>query len=126
MFANGLKQKMYTLRAYFNLFLFLTWLGKIYQWTLLKAYLLQIKKNAVLVVVDCLTKYGHFLALKHPFTAKDVAELFLREVYRLHGLPRTIIFDRDTIFTSHFLQHLFRSMGTKLTLSSAYHPHTDR
>lgn len=72
-----------------------------------------------------LTKYGHFIALKHPYTAKDIADLFLKEVHRLHGLPKTIVIDRDPIFTSQFWQQLFKSMGTKLTMSTSYHPQTD-
>lgn len=82
-------------------------------------------KNAVLVVIDRFTKYGHFLAIKHPFTAQDVADLFMKEIYRLHGLPSTIILERDACFTSQFWQHLFKSLGTKLTMSTAYHPQMD-
>jgi hypothetical protein len=81
--------------------------------------------NAILMIVDKFSKFAHFIALKHPFTAKTVAQLFL-DVYRLHGLPKSIISDRDKIFTSLFWQSLFKAAGTSLRLSSSYHPQTDR
>jgi hypothetical protein len=58
------------------------------------------KYNAILVVVDKFTKYGHFLAIKHPFIALQIAQLYMNQVYKLHGLPKTIILDRDRVFTS--------------------------
>jgi hypothetical protein len=54
----------------------------------------------ILVVVDKFYRYAHFLPLKHPFTALSVATLYVKEVYRLHGLPMVIVSDRDPIFTS--------------------------
>lgn len=81
--------------------------------------------NAVLVVIDKFTKFGHFIALKHPFSAQTIAKLFLDQVYRLHGMPTAIVSDRDKIFTSTFWQTLFRLDGTELRLSTAYHPQTD-
>ena len=81
--------------------------------------------NAILVVVDKFSKFAHFIALKHPFTAKTVAQLFLDHIYCLHGLPTSIISDRDKIFTSQFWQALFKVAGTSLRLSSSYHPQTD-
>ncbi|KAH1034725.1 hypothetical protein GYH30_054917 [Glycine max] len=81
--------------------------------------------EAVLVVVDRLSKYSHFILLKHPYTAKSIAELFVKEIVRLHGIPTSIISDRDPLFVSHFWMELFKLQGTKLKMSSAYHPETD-
>ena len=57
-------------------------------------------KDVILVVVDRLTKYAHFLSLSHPYSASSVATLFLDNIFKLHGLPTTIVTDRDRIFTS--------------------------
>ena len=76
--------------------------------------------NAILVVIDKLTKYGHFLPLSHPFTALQVAQLYLANIYKLHGLPTTIISDRDRIFTSNVWQELFKLADTQLAMSSSY------
>jgi hypothetical protein len=81
--------------------------------------------NYILVVVDLLTKYAHFVALRHPFSASGVAKAFFHNVYRLHGLPCAIISDRDRIFTSHFWSELFKLANVRLCRSSAYHPQSD-
>ncbi|GJP42097.1 hypothetical protein CLOM_g1688 [Closterium sp. NIES-68] len=82
--------------------------------------------DAILVVVDRLTKMAHFIACQQTITAEQTVQLFLTNVIRLHGLPSAIISDRDPKFTSNFWRHLWDQFGTKLQFSSAYHPPTDR
>lgn len=82
-------------------------------------------KTAILVVVDRLTKHAHFSALSTPFTAPQVAAVFVRDIVRLHGFPSSIIYDRDPIFLSAFWKEIFHLQGTTLAMSSAYHPQTD-
>lgn len=82
-------------------------------------------RNAILVVVDRLSKYAHFLALAHPFTIKIIAEKFVEGVVKLHGMSKSINSDSDPIFVSHFWREFFNLSGTKLNMSSSYHPETD-
>ena len=82
-------------------------------------------KDTILVVVDRLSKYAHFLALAHPFTAAVVAQLYFEHIFKLHGLPKTIVSDRDKIFLSSFWQELFTLQQVDLHMSTAYHPQSD-
>lgn len=81
--------------------------------------------DTILVVVDQLSKFAHFLALKHPFTTQKVTNLFIKEVVWLQGFPRSIVSDRDRIFMSLFWWEIFKLHWTKLKRSTAYHPQTD-
>ena len=81
--------------------------------------------NAVLVVVDKLTKYAHFLPLAYPFTAAQVAQVYMDNVFKLHSMPEAIVSDRDTVFTSQFWQNVFKLAKAKLRMSTTYHPQTD-
>ncbi|GJP82049.1 hypothetical protein CLOP_g12174, partial [Closterium sp. NIES-67] len=81
--------------------------------------------DAVLVVVDRLTKMAHFAPCRTTITAEETARLFISTVVRLHGIPAAIISDRDPKFTSKFWQDTWARYGTRLQFSSAYHPQTD-
>ena len=82
-------------------------------------------KNVILVVVDRLTKYGHFIALSHPFEVSTIAATYVDNVYKLHRNPTSIVSDRGPTFLSNFWHELFRLQGVALHLSSAYHLQTD-
>jgi hypothetical protein len=82
-------------------------------------------KEVILVVVDRLTKYSHFIPLAHPFTVNTVVQAFLDNVFKLHGLPLSIVTDRDRIFTSKFWQQIFKTLKVNLRMSTAYHPQSD-
>lgn len=81
--------------------------------------------NYILVIIDLFSKYSHFVALKHPFTALSVAKLFMVHIYHFHGLPTAMVSDRDHIFTSQLWHELFCLLGVELRMSSAYHPQSD-
>ena len=79
-------------------------------------------KDSILVVVDRLNKYDHFVALSHPFSTKIVAEHFVKHIIKLHGMPKSIISDCDPAFISKFWQEFFSMSSIKLKLRSIYHP----
>jgi transposase InsO family protein len=81
--------------------------------------------DIILVVVDKFTKYAHFIPLSHPFAALQVAQAYMDHIYKLHGLPDSLVSDRDRIFTSAIWRELFKLSNTQLLISSSYHPQTD-
>ena len=81
--------------------------------------------DAILVVVDRLTKMKHFMACKGTYDAEEVARLYTKYVWKIHGLPKTIVSDRGAQFVSVFWRHLTRRLGIQALLSTAYHPETD-
>ncbi|KAI3717316.1 hypothetical protein L1987_68865 [Smallanthus sonchifolius] len=81
--------------------------------------------DAIWVVVDRLTKSAHFLPIKETYSSDRMAEMYVKEIMSHHGVPVSIISDRDTRFTSRFWKKFHEDMGTRLNLSTAYHPQTD-
>jgi hypothetical protein len=81
--------------------------------------------SVILVVVDRFTKFAHFLRVKHPYTAIIIAQLFLDNIVKLHGLLQSIVTGRDTIFVSQFWKQLFKLYRVNLNFSIAYHPQAD-
>jgi hypothetical protein len=85
----------------------------------------QRKFDSVWVIVDRLTKSAHFIPVRTNYTVAKYAEIYIEEIVKLHGVPSSIVSDRDSKFTSHLWKELQEALGTKLRLSSAYHPQTD-
>jgi hypothetical protein len=83
------------------------------------------RKDVIMVVVDRLTRYSHFIALSHPYNAQSIAHLFIDNIVKLHGFLNVIVSDRDAIFTSDLWKALFNAMKVQLNFSSAHHPQTD-
>jgi hypothetical protein len=83
------------------------------------------RHNAILVIVDKLTKSAHFIPVRDTYDVTNVARVFVSEVIRLHEIPKKIISDRDSRFTSRFWTSLQSTLGTQLNLRTTYHPKTD-
>ena len=81
--------------------------------------------DTIWVIVDRLTKSAHFLPIREKDKMGKLTQIYLKEIVRLHGVPKSIISDRDSRFTSRFWQSLQEALGTRLDMSTAYHPQTD-
>jgi transposase InsO family protein len=81
--------------------------------------------DSIWVIVDRLSKVAHFIPAKTTYTGPQLAELYISRIVCLHGVPKNIVSDRGTQFTSKFWERLHESVDAKLNFSSAYHPQTD-
>jgi hypothetical protein len=79
-------------------------------------------KDAIWVVVHQITKSTHFIPMKTTNSTEELVPLYMKEVLRLHGVPKSIVSGRDSKFVSKFWQSLHNALGTKLSLSVAFHP----
>ena len=78
-----------------------------------------------MVVVDKLSKESHYIPFKRTYKAANTADIFMKEIFRLHGIPNVIISDRDLKFAGNFWKSLFKGLDNKLNFSTAYHQQTD-
>jgi len=97
MSVKDLKMKTHSLLDYFNLYPFPIMSGR-YNYGFHRGTAKSGRKSTILVVVDKLSKFAHFIPLAHPFAAQTVAQHFIEQVYKLHGIPRTSISNRDSLF----------------------------
>ena len=82
--------------------------------------------DSIFVIVDKLTKYAEFIPFREDYTTKDLAFILLDRLIRYHGIPKSIISDRDKLLKSKYWETLLSLLGTKRKLSTSYHPQTDR
>jgi hypothetical protein len=82
-------------------------------------------KSVIVIVVDRFNQYCHFIQLAHLYSAESVAQAFFIDIIRLHDMPQSMVSDKDPDFTSMFWRELMRLMGTKLHMTTTFHPQSD-
>ena len=82
------------------------------------------RKDMIWVIIDRLTKSEHFLAVNQKDTLEKLVDIYVKEIVSKHGVPKKIVSDRGSIFTSSFWKQLHEALGSKLDFSTAYHPQT--
>jgi hypothetical protein len=80
--------------------------------------------DSIWLIVDRLTKSVHFIPVKISYRPPEYADLYIAQIVRLHGIPKTIVLDRGPQFIAHFWEHLYKGLGTSLFHSTTYHPQT--
>ena len=83
------------------------------------------QNDSIFVVIDKLSKQAHFIHVKSTYKAVNIVDIFLKEIFRLHGTPKAIISDQDVKFIGNFWRSLFSGLETQLNFSTAYHPQTN-
>ena len=86
---------------------------------------MRLQNDVIMVVVNKLTKATHFILVKTNHKETNIANIYMKEVAKLHGIPKAIVSDRDLKFTSNFWKGLFKGFGTSLNMSTTYHPRID-
>jgi hypothetical protein len=81
--------------------------------------------DSIWVIIDRFSEVAHFIPVKTTYKGANLVELYIAKIVCLHGVPKKIVSNRGTQFTSRFWEKLHEAMDTKLNFSSAYHPHTD-
>ena len=80
--------------------------------------------DSIMVVVDKLSKPTHFMPVKTTYKAANIADIFFKQFFRLHGIPKVIILDRDPKFTGNVWRYFFKGLNTTLNFSTSFHPQT--
>ena len=78
--------------------------------------------DSIMVVVDKISKAMHFIPVKTTYNAANIVDIFVKQIFHLHGIPKVIISNRDPMFTGNFWKSLFKGLNTTLNFSTSFHP----